>query len=143
METGCWPLCAEDLSFRILKLEGLAGLRSCRYSAANQHWQWVSIQMLDVPILLHFGFFSKVKKILIVWALVEGLYRKKMFCLQTAQLMFLLIVNILLISARFPLESLDRSFPQKACCQKILARIRLVAKTKATAVPRTCSRSAS
>lgn len=50
METGCWPLCAEELSFRILKLEGLVGLRSCRNSTANQHWRWVSVQMLHVPI---------------------------------------------------------------------------------------------
>lgn len=41
-----------------------------------------------------------------------------MFCLQAAQSMFLLILNILLISARFPLESLDSSFPKKHSARK-------------------------
>lgn len=41
-----------------------------------------------------------------------------MFCLQAAQSMFLLILNILLISARFPLESLDSSFPKKHAARK-------------------------
>lgn len=39
-----------------------------------------------------------------------------------------------------PLGIARQLFSQKARCQKILARIRLVAKTKATAVPRTYSR---
>lgn len=41
-----------------------------------------------------------------------------MFCLQAAQSMFLLILNILLISACFPLESLDSSFPKKHSARK-------------------------
>lgn len=44
--------------------------------------------------------------------------QEKKFCLQAAQSMFLLILNILLISARFPLESLDSSFPKKHAARK-------------------------
>lgn len=97
--------------------------------------------MLYVPIFVHFGCFSSNNDLDCLGP-SGRVVQEKMFCLQAAQLMFLLILNILLISAHFPLESLDSSFLQKACCQKILARTQLVAKTKATAVLCTCSRSA-